>query len=59
MPELHLVLTSEERDYLVSRLQAILGDPRVEARRTDTPTYRTEVLHEEDLIRGLLAKLQA
>jgi hypothetical protein len=59
MPELQLVLTPEEREYLVSRLRAILGETRVEARRTDNPSFRTEVLHEEDLIRRLLAKLQA
>jgi hypothetical protein len=57
MAEHYLVLTDEEREYLANLLNSALSETRVEVHRTHTPAYRERVLHEEDLIRGLLAKL--
>ena len=58
MAEHVLVLTAEEREYLVGLLNSALSETRVEARRTHTPDWREHVLHAEDLIRGLLAKVR-
>jgi hypothetical protein len=58
MAEHYLVLTAEEREYLANLLSSELSETRVEARRTHTPDYRERVIHTEDLIRGLLAKVQ-
>jgi len=57
MAELQLTLTSEERDYLASLLEATLKETRVEEHRTRTPTYREHVVHREEVIVGLLSKL--
>ena len=54
-----LALTAEERAELERLVQANLGDTRVEAHRTHTPDYRQQVLHQEDVLRGLLTKLRA
>jgi hypothetical protein len=59
MNEAQLVLTSEERDYLVRLLQSALKETRVEVHRTHTPGFREAVLGEESLVRNLLAKVQA
>jgi hypothetical protein len=57
MADLQLMLTTEERDYLAGLLQTVLKDTRVEEHRTRTPSYREHVLHQEDVIVGLLRKL--
>ncbi len=57
MAELQLTLSAEERQYLVGFLEMALKDTRVEEHRTRTPIYREHVLHQEDLIVGLLRKL--
>jgi hypothetical protein len=57
MAELQLTLSPEERDYLVSLLQEVLKETRIEEHRTRTPSYREHVLHQEDLIVALLGKL--
>jgi hypothetical protein len=54
-----LVLTAEERTELEMLVQANLGETRVEVHRTHTPDYRAQVLHQEDVLRGLLTKLRA
>ena len=54
-----LALTAAERDWLQRTLQKALEEVRVEVHRTHTPDYRTQVLKEEELIRGLLAKVTA
>jgi hypothetical protein len=59
MTELQVTLTSEERDYLLELLNTTLKDMRVEEHRTRTPTYRQHVLHQEDIVQGLLKKLRA
>jgi hypothetical protein len=58
MAELNLVLSDKERTYLTGLLSTALKDTRVEAHRTHTPGYREEVLDQEQLIRGLLARLE-
>ena len=56
--EISLPLSTEERDYLLNHLESVLGDTRVEVRHTRTSAYRAKVLHEEELLRGLLDKLR-
>jgi hypothetical protein len=58
MAEFQLVLNAQEKEYLLNLLKAALGETRVEVHRTHTPGYREQVLGEENLVRGLLAKLQ-
>jgi hypothetical protein len=58
MAELQVTLTAEERQYLLSLLQATLKDKRIEEHRTRTPTYREHVLQEEAITEGLLNKLR-
>jgi hypothetical protein len=55
---LQLPITAEEREYLVNLLETTLKQTRIEERRTRTPLYREHVLHEEELIDGLLNKLR-
>jgi hypothetical protein len=58
MAEHYLILTAEERVYLVDLLNSVLSETRVEVHRTHTPAYREQVLHAEDVVRGLLTKLR-
>ena len=58
MTELQVTLTAEEREYLVNHLEEVLKETRVEEHRTRTPSYRTHVLRQEDVIVGLLNKLR-
>ena len=58
MSDLQVVLSDEERNYLAGVLKTALGDTRVEARHTRTEDFREKVRHEEELLRGLLAKLK-
>lgn len=57
MNELELILTSEEREYLLELLETTLKDTRVEEHRTESPTYRKYVIHREEIVAGLLSKL--
>jgi hypothetical protein len=57
MAEVQLTLSAEERQYLVELLTHTLKDVRVEEHRTRTPSYREQVIHQEDLIQALLKKL--
>ena len=54
-----LNLSSEEREYLLTLLEDSLKQTRVEEHRTRTPSYREHVVHQEELIESLLAKLRA
>jgi hypothetical protein len=56
--EFNLKVSAEERAELLRLLQRELGDTRVEVHRTHTPAYRDQVLHQENLVRALLEKLQ-
>jgi hypothetical protein len=58
MAESQLMLTNEERAFLVEFLEAALKDTLVEEHRTRTPSYRETVQHQEDLITRLLEKLR-
>jgi phenylalanyl-tRNA synthetase beta subunit len=58
MAEMQMTVTAEEKQFLESFLEATLKDKRVEEHRTRTPSYRKDVLHEEDVIVALLAKLR-
>ena len=57
MAEHPLVLSDEERQYLVTHLRSTLEETRVESHHTRTSAYREQVRREEALLRGLLAKL--
>ena len=52
-----ITLSTEERDFLVALLETTLKDTLIEEHRTRTLSFRERVLHNEDLIRGLLTKL--
>jgi hypothetical protein len=56
--ETTVMLTCDEKNYLVRTLQNAVGETRVEVHRTHTPQFRDRVLEEEHLIRGLLTKLE-
>lgn len=58
MTEQGVQFTEEERGYLVTLLETNLGDTRVEARHTDTPSYLDLVHRQENLVRTLLDKLR-
>jgi hypothetical protein len=53
-----LTLDDEERNLILNLLDHALGETRVEAHRTHTPSYRTDVLHNETVIRRLIEKLR-
>lgn len=53
-----LPLSEEERTLLLAMMEHELGEVRVEAHHTDNLEYRQSVIRREELIRGLLAKLQ-
>ena len=58
MTQLQLTLTDEECLFLKELLEVELRRMRVEEHRTRTPNYRKHVLHQEDLLRGVLDQLQ-
>ncbi len=55
--QLQVALTAEERDCLVGILERALKETRVEAHRTDAPTYREHIEDQEQSIVSVLAKL--
>jgi hypothetical protein len=57
MNELQLSLTAQERDYLAGLLEEMVKETRVEEHRTRTPSYREHIVHQKELIVGLLRKL--
>jgi hypothetical protein len=57
MAELQVTLTTEEHRFLVELLERCLKDTQIEEHRTRTPSYREHVLHQEELMTALLAKL--
>jgi len=52
-------LDEEERQYLIDLLETALGDARVEARHTQTTEYRRRVRHQQDVVRGILQRLDS
>ncbi len=57
MGEIQLTLTKEEREYLAELLETVLKTTRIEEHRTRTPSYRQHVLERENVIIGLMNKL--
>ena len=57
MEESQITLSEEERACLVEVLQSALKNRRVEEHRTRAPTYREQILEQENLIENMLAKL--
>ena len=57
MPEMQITLNAEEQKFLSELLQHALKTKRVEERRTDAIDFRHELVHQEDLLAGLLNKL--
>ena len=56
---LTLTLSAEEREQLLSSAGAVaVRDTHVEARRTESPDFREQVHHQEDVLRGLIGKLR-
>ncbi len=58
MPDIHLVLTAEEKDYLLRVLDKALKGDRIEMAHTDTRAYKEQVKREIALVEALLAKVQ-
>jgi hypothetical protein len=58
MPDIQLVLTAEEQEYLVRILEAALKGDRVEMAHTDARAYKEQVKREIALVETLLAKVQ-
>jgi hypothetical protein len=58
MPDIHLALTVEEKDYLLRILDTALKGDRVEMAHTDTRAYKEQVKREIALVEVLLAKVQ-
>jgi len=57
MTEQQIVLTSDEREFLVNLLQSVSKQKLVEEHRTRAPSYRGLVIQEEELIGSILNKL--
>ena len=58
MAESNLTLTNEERACLVSLLETVLHDTRIEEHRTRTPSFREHILQKEHLVESVLNKLK-
>lgn len=52
-----LAIDAEERVELLRLLERELGEVRVEVHHTHTPDFRENVLHQEAVLRRLLAKV--
>jgi hypothetical protein len=57
MADLQMTVTENEREFLAKLLQTVLNEKRVEEHRTRTPSYRKDIISEEDMISSLLGKL--
>ena len=57
MADSQLLLSDEEKTFLVGLLEVVLKDTRIEEHRTRTLSYREHILHREEVIAGLLRKL--
>ena len=54
----NLVITEEERTWLLSFLQNTLVETHAEARRTDASGYKDQLHHEETMLRSLAEKVK-
>ena len=59
MPEVNLVLSTEETNYLLRVLEQSVVNKRVEIHHTDRRAYRHELEHELEIVEALMAKLKA
>jgi hypothetical protein len=59
MSEFNLPINEQEREELLLLLKNALAETRVEVHHTHTPGYRENVKEEEEVIRGLLEKIEA
>ena len=57
MTELQLFLNGDERECLIELLKTALRDKRVEEHRTRAPNYREHIIHQAELLNGVLQKL--
>jgi ribosome recycling factor len=55
---MELELQDDERELLIRLLEHTLEETRVEVRRTRTPDFHDKLLEEEQMLRGLLKRLQ-
>ena len=53
-----LLLTAEEREYLVELLRDVVKEARVEEHRTRSPAYREHISRREDVLSAVLQKLE-
>ena len=58
MADAQLVLTTEEKDYLVRLLENALKSDRTEMAHTDKRSYKEQVKSEIALVENLLARLK-
>jgi hypothetical protein len=58
MADTSLVISADEKDYLLRLLEFALGNDRLEEHRTERSAYRKLVQQEISLIEHLLAKLK-
>jgi hypothetical protein len=56
---MQLQLQEAERDLMVRILEHALGEMRVEVRRTRTPDFHDRLQLDEELLKGVIGKLQA
>jgi hypothetical protein len=57
-PQFPLVLSEEERTQLLSLLEQVLRDTRIEAHRTDAPDYREWIERRESIVQGIINRLR-
>ena len=56
--DFQLKLTADERSYLVELLQNTLKEVRVEEHRTRSPSFRENIIKDEEHILAIQKKLQ-
>ena len=56
---MQLQLHDRERDLLIQLLDYALGEMRVEVRRTSTPDFHDRLKADEELLKGVIAKLRS
>lgn len=58
-PQFSLALNEEERTLLLSMLEQMLRDTRVEVHRTEAPDYREWVERRETVLQDVINRLRA
>jgi hypothetical protein len=57
MADTQIALSAEERDFLATLLQAALKETRIEEHRTKALSFREHIIHKEELLNAILAKI--